>query len=211
MTLKLFYKDPYLTECDARVLRVRGREVLLDQTIFFAFSGGQESDKGEIGGIRVEEARVSGKDIIYFLEKEPEFREGDEVKIRIDGERRKKIMRLHSAAHLVYFIFAEKTGIRKLIGSHIGEEKARLDYSYPQPVSELLPEIEKRVNELISQNLEIKTYPDKDDPEKRWWECEKWKCPCGGLHPKSTGEIGRIKLKRKNIGAGKERIEIFLE
>jgi len=53
MTKKLFWDNPYLTECDATVTSVNGTRVKLDQTIFFAFSGGQESDSGNIGEINV--------------------------------------------------------------------------------------------------------------------------------------------------------------
>src|SRR6266545_1733051 len=49
MTRKLFYDDPYATECKARALAVNGDEVRLDQTVFFAFTGGQASDAGTIG------------------------------------------------------------------------------------------------------------------------------------------------------------------
>lgn len=43
------------------------------------------------------------------------------------------------------------------------------------------------------------------------WVCGEIKMPCGGTHVKSTDEIGKVKLKRKNIGRGKERIEIRVE
>jgi len=51
----------------------------------------------------------------------------------------------------------------------------------------------------------------KSDKERRWWECENIKYPCGGTHVKNTKEIGMVKLKRKNLGKGKERVEIFVE
>lgn len=210
MTKKLFYEDSYKTECEASVGSMMGPEIVLDQTIFFAFSGGQASDSGTINDIAVKEAIISGEDIVYVLEQVPQFKEGDKVSIKIDWSKRNKIMRLHSAAHIVYFLFAEKTGIKKLIGSNIEENKARLDYEYPESIADMLPEIEKQANELSEQDIEIKTYPDESDPAKRWWECKKWKAPCGGTHVKSTKEIGKIQLKRKNIGSGKERIEIIL-
>lgn len=53
MTLKLFWKDSYQTRCEATVTVIDGKKVKLDQTIFYAFSGGQESDEGTIGGIKV--------------------------------------------------------------------------------------------------------------------------------------------------------------
>ena len=210
MTKKLFHEDPYKTECEANVVSAMGPEITLDQTIFFAFSGGQASDSGTINDISVKEAIASGEDIVYVLEQIPNFKEGDKVKVRIDWNKRNRIMRLHSAAHIVHFLFAEKTGVRKLIGSNIGENKARLDYEYPKPIAELLPEAEAKANEIFSQDIEIRTYPDEGDLNKRWWECKEWKCPCGGTHVKSTKEIGKVQLKRKNIGSGKERIEITL-
>lgn len=210
MTKKLFHEDPYKTECEATVVSVNGPAVTLDQTVFFAFSGGQASDSGTISGIPVKEAVVSGGDIVYTLEQDPTFKAGDKVIVKINPDKRNKIMRHHSAAHVVYFLFAEKIGVKKLIGSNITESKARLDYEYPEPISAILPEIEAKANEVFSQDLAIKTYPDQADPEKKWWECGQWKCPCGGTHVKSTKEVGKVQLKRKNIGAGKERIEITI-
>ena len=210
VTKKIFYEDPYQIECETTVTSVMGPEVVLDQTIFFAFSGGQASDTGTINNIPVKEATVSGEDIVYVLEQLPDFKEGDKVIVKIDENKRNKLMKLHSAAHFVYFLFSEKTGITKLIGSNIDENKGRLDFESSEPISELLPEIQEKVNEIFSQDIEIKTYPDETDPKRRIWECKEWKCPCGGTHVKSTKEIGKVELKRKNIGSGKERIEIVL-
>lgn len=210
MTKKLFYQDPYKTECEAIVLNVMGPEVTLDQTCFFAFSGGQASDSGSINDIPVKQAIASGDDIVYVLEQVPSFKEGDKVIVKIDENKRRKLMRLHSAAHIIYFLFAEKTGIKKLIGSNIEENKARLDFQYPEPIVDMLPKVEEKASQIFSQDIEIKTFPEGNDENRRLWECKEWKCPCGGTHVKSTKEIGKVQLKRKNIGSGKERIEITL-
>ncbi len=210
MTKKLFYQDPYMTKCEAIVVNVIGLEVTLDQTCFFAFAGGQASDSGSINGIPVKEAITSSEDIVYVLGQVPSFKEGDKVIIKIDENKRRKLMRLHSAAHIVYFLFAEKTGIKKLIGSNIEENKARLDFQYPKPITDMLPEVEEKANQIFSQLVEIKTFPEGNDENRRFWECKEWRCPCGGTHVKSTKEIGKVKLKRKNIGFGKERIEIMI-
>ena len=68
MTRKVFWQDAYLTELDATITTVKGSDILVDQTIFFAQSGGQESDHGCIGGCRVLHARKDGKEIVYTLE-----------------------------------------------------------------------------------------------------------------------------------------------
>jgi len=208
---KLFWEDPYLKECVAKVESINGNEVRLSQSNFFAFSGGQESDSGTIGGIPVKEARKEADgDITYVLESAPTFAPGAEVQVKIDWEKRYRIMKLHTAAHVVWFLFERKTGVKKLIGSNVTNEKSRIDYEFPESVSAILPELEKEVNELISKGMEIKTYPDAENPGRRWWEMGEWKCPCGGTHLKNLKEIGQLKLKRKNLGKGKERIEITL-
>lgn len=208
---KLFWEDPYLKECVAKVEAVNGNEAKLDRTVFFAFSGGQESDSGTIGGIPVKEARKEADgSITYVLESPLNFAPGDEVHVKIDWEKRYRLMKLHTAAHVVWFLFEKKTGVKKLIGSNVTNEKSRIDYEFPEPVSPILPELEKEVNELIAKGMEIKTCPDSSNPERRWWEMGEWKCPCGGTHLKNLKEIGQLKLKRKNIGKGKERIEIML-
>lgn len=207
----MFWEGPYLKECVAKVESINGNEVRLSQSVFFAFSGGQESDSGTIGGIPVKEARKE-KDgsITYVLESAPTFAAGNEVHVKIDWEKRYRIMKLHTAAHIVWFLFEGKAGVKRLIGSNVTSEKSRIDYEFPESLAPLLPEVEKEANELISKGAEIRAYPDPENPEKRWWEMGEWKCPCGGTHLKDLKEIGPIKLKRKNLGKGKERIEITL-
>jgi Ser-tRNA(Ala) deacylase AlaX len=214
MIERLFWKDPYMKECEAIVTSKMGPEIKLDRTIFFAFSGGQSSDEGTIGGIKVKEAVKSDNEITYVLEKVPDFNEGDSIKIEIDWEKRHKIMRLHSAAHIIFYLFSQKTGINKLIGSNISLDKARLDFATETPITPLLPEIEQKANEVFGRDIEIRTYGDAEDENKRLWEIiidgKDVNYPCGGTHVKSTKEIGKVALKRKNIGKGKERIEIMI-
>jgi Ser-tRNA(Ala) deacylase AlaX len=210
-TNKLFWEDPYKTECDANVVKINNNEVVLDQSVFYAFSGGQASDSGSINDIPVLEAKKAGDELVYVLDSTSGFHQGDKVNIKIDWDNRYRLMKLHAASHIIYFIFQEKTGIKKLIGSNVTKDKGRLDYEHPESIAELLPEIQEKANQMFSQDSEIKIFPDESDPNKRWWECMGWKVPCGGTHVKSTKEIGNVRLKRKNIGAGKERIEIYLE
>lgn len=215
ITKKLFWEDPYLIECKSRVTSISGTKVKLDRTVFYAFSGGQESDDGTINGIKVINAVKEGDkeniiDIEYELEKEPNFKVGDEVEVKIDPEKRSKLRRLHSAIHIVYYFITDKIGKLKLIGSNVSPEKSRIDFLYEKPVNELLEEIEPELNNFLTENHEIIMMSDKEKPDLRWWTCEAWKMPCGGTHTKTTREIGKVILKRKNIGAGKERIEVTL-
>lgn len=211
-TKKVFWEDPYLTELKAKVVSVNGDEITLDQTIFYAFSGGQESDEGMIGGQKVLEARKEGRNIVYTVEDGSNFKIGDEVMINIDWERRYELMKLHFSAELVLeLIYKKFPGIVKL-GAHISPDKARLDFMYDGSLGDVLSEIEKSINEIIESDKPIKSDFSDEVNERRYWEILGFaQVPCGGTHLKKTGEIGPIKLKRKTAGQGKERIEIFLQ
>ena len=88
MTLKLFWQDPYLTELTTRIKSVHADIIMLDETIFYAFSGGQESDHGTISGLPVLEARKDGKEIFYTLPQDHQLKTGDAVTILINWPRR---------------------------------------------------------------------------------------------------------------------------
>jgi alanyl-tRNA synthetase len=212
---KLFWNDPYQTECTATVTSIDGNTIKLDQSIFYAFSGGQESDTGTIAGISVIQATKEGDkeniiDITYELKTKPTFSVGDTVKVKIDKEKRAQLRKLHSVAHVMYYFVIEKLGKLKIVGSNITSTKARMDFIYDKPINEILPEIETNLNTFLTENHAITSTQDENKPDLRWWKCEEWAMPCGGTHVKSTKEIGVIKLKRKNIGAGKERIEVSI-
>lgn len=209
MTKLLFYENAYMKEAKAKVVKIEGSKVWLDQTIFFAFSGGQASDKGTIEGIEVSDI-IKDEDYAHVLVQEPTFNTGDVVELKLDWDNRYKLMRLHSAAHIAYYLLFQKIGSQEIIGSNIRAEKARIDILYNEPISKFLPEIQEHANAAIDKGIEIITKADDKEPEKRWWICGEWKMPCGGTHVKNTKEIRHIRLKRDNIGAGKERIEITL-
>ncbi|MBU1111391.1 MAG: alanyl-tRNA editing protein [archaeon] len=219
-TKKLFWEDPYQTECKAKVTSIDGNKVKLDQTIFFAFSGGQESDSGTIAGYNVLNAvKLGDKENIIDIEYELELKEsgesinlkvGDEIEVKIDAEKRMKLMKLHSAAHAVYYFMIEAIGKHKIIGSNITSDKARVDFAYEKSIGEVLLEVEEKVNVFMAEGHAIESKDDENNPDLKWWTCSGWKMPCGGTHVKNTSEIGNIQLKRKNLGAGKERVEVLL-
>lgn len=226
MTRKLYYEDPYMKEFDAKVLKINREKVILDQSAFYPEGGGQVGDTGEIEGVKVMNTKktiekteiVDGKEIplgskiIHVLEEEPNFKVGDTVHGKIDWERRHKIMRLHSAAHFTYYATLEVFGDLKIRGSKVDDKKDRLDFAFEKRLEpEKLREVEDKVNEILSKNLEIKTSSDSKESNIRYWEVKGFpRMPCGGTHPRNTSEIGKVKLKRKNPGAGLERIETYL-
>ena len=79
MSYKAFWENPYQTELRTTVLKIDDASVQLAETIFYAESGGQESDYGTIDGINVVKAEKNGLNIIYTLEDNPHFKAGDEV------------------------------------------------------------------------------------------------------------------------------------
>lgn len=212
MTKKIFWQDPYLTELESRIAGVDGDDVTVEETIFYALSGGQESDHGTIGGKRVLQARKEHSDIVYTLEADHGLRPGDAVRIEIDWERRYKLMRLHLAAELVLEFMYQNFEFIEKVGAHIAEDKARIDFEWEGSISEILPLITEKALAIVKADKEIiSAFSDKEN-QRRYWEIEGFaRVPCGGTHLKKTGEIGDIKLKRKNPGKGKERIEIYLD
>jgi Ser-tRNA(Ala) deacylase AlaX len=209
MTNKIFWKDPYLTQLETHITGVKDDEITVEQTIFFAFSGGQESDDGTIGNSRVLQARKEGKEIVYTLEKGHAFRPGDRVSMKIDWERRRKLMRLHFAAEIVLELVYQNLGSIKKVGAHIAQDKARIDFEWSENISKVLPIIQRKALEMVEANREIISAFSDEEKEERYWEIGGFaRVPCGGTHLRRTGEIGEIELKRKNPGKGKERIEI---
>jgi Ser-tRNA(Ala) deacylase AlaX len=209
MVAKLFWQDPYRTSLDTRIASVAGDVVTLEETIFYAFSGGQESDAGTIGGRNVLEARKDGRDIFYTLEPGHGLKPGDPVTIEIDGTRRLKLMRLHLAAEIILELaYQNLPGIQK-IGAHIAADKARIDFEWPENISRLFPMMQEKAGALIAADHAIASAYSDEASQRRYWEIEGFaRVPCGGTHLKRTGEIGALTLKRVNIGKGKERIEI---
>ncbi|MDR3215691.1 MAG: alanyl-tRNA editing protein [Bacilli bacterium] len=212
MLKKLFWQDPYLDHCDAIVTSVSGNNITVNQTIAYAFSGAQASDIGTIGGFNIISATKRGFDIIYTLENHS-LKEGDHVEIKIDMLNRYCLMRLHSCGDICNQILIKNHPEFKdhRIGANVDAIKSRLDYYLDYNISILFPEVEKELNNLIERDLIITTGFIDEDNQIRYWEMDGYpQTRCGGTHVKRTSEIGKIILKRKNIGSGKERIEMIL-
>lgn len=211
MTVKLFWTKPYRTICEANVVSAEGACIVLDQTVFYAESGGQESDHGTIGGYAVIRAEKRGDDIVYTLPEDHGLAEGDVVHVEIDWPRRYRLMRLHFAAELVLELVCRAVpGIEK-IGAHIAADKARIDFLHPQNISGLFERIEAEVHDIVRAKMRITSAFSDEAAGRRYWAIDGLaQVPCGGTHLLQTGEVGDIELKRRNVGGGKERIEITL-
>lgn len=215
-TKKIFMEDQYQKEASAKVLEIHhlsdGKTAVeLDRTIFYAMSGGQPGDRGIMilneEKISVQDTRYLEKEkqtILHFVDDASFLSVGDEVQLQIDWAFRYKNMKLHSLVHIVGLVFEDMYGTQKCIGSNIGE-KARIDYEYFGEMD--VQKIEEKTKQIILSDLSISTYED-DKTSGIWnWEIKNLPIvPCGGTHPKTTGEIGNILIKRKNLGKQGQRL-----
>lgn len=211
MTHKVFWDDPYQVELESTVSRVDGRCIELEESIFYAESGGQESDAGTIGGIQVIKAEKQGLSIVYTLEREPKFQAGAVVTTEIDWARRYALMKLHFAAEVILEVVTHRFPEMTKVGAHISADKSRIDFEWHESIKPLLPELQQQAQSVIDSHADIISDFSDTSEQRRYWKVEGFaQVPCGGTHLKNTSEVGRIQLKRKNIGKGKERIEISL-
>ncbi|ABC23764.1 alanyl-tRNA editing protein [Rhodospirillum rubrum] len=211
MTHKLFWDDPYRQTLDTRVTRVAGPEVMVGETILYAFSGGQESDHGTIGGRPVLGARKDGLTILYDLGPDHGLSPGDPVGLVLDWSRRYRLMRLHFAAEIILELVMRDFGPLEKTGAHIAPDKARIDFTWEGSIAPIFPSLLESSGAVIARDLPIITAFSDEASQRRYWEIEGFaRVPCGGTHPRRTGEIGPLALKRKNIGKGRERIEVLL-
>lgn len=212
MVNKVFWDYPYQTELETRINTVDDNKVTVDDTIFFAFSGGQESDHGLIDNRAVIKAEKKDKQIYYTLESTAGLMAGDTVLISIDWSRRNRLMRLHFAAEVILeLIYQFHPGTSK-VGAHIAADKARIDFEWDGNISDQFPALSLQFSQIIENDLPIVCDFSDASNERRYWKIDGFaKIPCGGTHVRSTGEVGPVILKRKNPGKGKERIEIVLD
>lgn len=208
---KVFWKDPYLTTLNTKVVSVNGNEVLFAETIAFSFSGAQENDRAYVNGIKILASRMDGNLIFYTLSDEHNLQPGSEVVMTIDWLRRYRLMRLHFAAELILELVTRKHHLEK-VGAHISESKSRIDFKWDTNISTIFDEIVTAYNRIIDSDLLIhKDFTDIAN-QRRYWKIDGFaEVPCGGTHVKSTAEVGYVTLKRSRRGKSIERIEIRLQ
>ncbi|MCO6048725.1 alanyl-tRNA editing protein [Mesorhizobium sp. RP14(2022)] len=139
MTLRtepLFREDAYLREADASVVAVReDGGIVLDRTIFYATSGGQPGDTGSLRRADGSEIRIAGtvtgetKDEIIHQPAEgaASLEVGEAVHLTLDWERRLKLMRMHTACHILSVVCPYP-----VTGASVGEDESRVDFDYPE-------------------------------------------------------------------------------
>lgn len=161
MTELLYLKDSYVKEFKAKVVKIAENKVILDKTAFYPGGGGLPYDIGVIIH-RDKEYRVIkvGKEenkVVHFLEKEPDFSEGDMVKGVLDWERRYTIMRMHTAAHILAAVMYKEYNAL-ISGGAIGVEESRLDFTVEKFSRLLAEEVVLKANEIAKKGIEVKIY-----------------------------------------------------
>jgi ABC-type branched-subunit amino acid transport system ATPase component/Ser-tRNA(Ala) deacylase AlaX len=209
--IKKFWDDPYLTKLETIVTSVDGDKITLKETIAYAFSGGQQSDSGFINEYEIKAANKINNEIFYTIDSTHNLKTGDKAIVSIDWEKRYKIMRLHFAAEIVLELINQNFENPTKFGANITDKKARLDFIWENNISEIFPFLYAEVEKLINADLPIISDFQDSENEIRHWEIIGFgKVNCGGIHIKSTKEVGSITLKRVTQGKCKERIEIYL-
>jgi Ser-tRNA(Ala) deacylase AlaX len=209
-TERLYDADHYLKAFTATVVGFRDGGVLLDRTAFYAEAGGQAGDTGTLGGERVVDTKT-GEDgvIIHYMEELPGFMVGDVVEGVIHWERRYRIMRLHTASHIMEYYLWKLFGYMRRTGSFVDDKKDRADYIHEDRLDPvILKRVESDTNGFLMEGHPVKI--EVDEEGMRHWSCGPVKMLCAGTHVKNTEEIGAIRLKRRNPGRGEERVETSL-
>ena len=158
MSENLCYDDAYLRECDAVVLEADDGAVLLDRTVFYPGGGGQPADEGSLEADgstwRVASASKRGDDIWHRLDGDPPAA-GTAVTVRLDWERRHRLMRTHSALHVLCGV-VWRDHAAQVTGGNMEPLSGRMDFEFESMRAELVAEIERRVNEEVAADREIR-------------------------------------------------------
>lgn len=207
--------------------------IVLENTPFYAESGGQVGDKGQLTVgktvFHVEDTQRTGEAIVHYGTLiHGELSEGQTVDAKVDCERREAIRLNHTATHLLH------AALKQIVGEHVQQrgslvdaERARFDFSHFDPLSadEILA-IEELVNNKIRENNEAVTEVMDIEKAKQSGAValfgEKYgsavrvltlgtfsKELCGGTHARRTGDIGLFKIVAEyGIASGVRRIEL---
>jgi misacylated tRNA(Ala) deacylase len=226
----LYLDDSYLQECNATVTSVKeGKYVVLDRTVFYPTGGGQPHDTGEI--VKNEEVYK----VVYVGEFSGEvshevdrhgLTEGEEVRCVLNWERRYKLMRSHTAAHVFASLLCEGTGAL-ITGNQINVDRTRFDFSLENYDRTLIEQYIEKANRLFSTAIAVKWYELPREEALQIPGCVKMmdafppevpslriveitgvdKQADGGTHVRTLGEVGQISLlKTENKGRKNRRV-----
>lgn len=235
MTTELLYQtDSYLREFEATVVAVEGAQVALDRTAFYPGGGGQPADQGQLfwdgGQARVLKAKKRGELVWHKLDADPPP-VGTKVRGVLDWERRYKLMRTHTALHILCGVIWRDYKAQ-VTGGNMEPGRARMDFEFETMRRELVEEIEKKINAEVAAARPVRVnilpreeafqIPDlirtkinllpPDITEVRTVEIVGLDLQAdGGTHVANTSEVGPIKIvDYKSKGRINKRLVIEL-
>ncbi len=208
-------------------------DIILDRTPLYGEMGGQVGDTGIAvsGGARLrigESFVVEGKIVVHRAEVlEGALKEGDKLSMEVELERRRSIMRHHTATHLLQAALREIIGTHvHQAGSYVGPDKLRFDFTHHSAIgADELKRVEDRVNEMVLAATAVTSHVKDFESAKKEGAMalfgEKYgdvvrmvdipgfsKELCGGTHVGNTAEIGLVKVTDEHsVGSGMRRIE----
>jgi misacylated tRNA(Ala) deacylase len=237
MTQLLYQTDSYVCEFTATVTAVdiEQHAVVLDQTAFYPGGGGQPNDTGKLVANgqtwKVNKAKKQDVNVWHFVEGEPPV-VGSKVKGVLDWDHRYKLMRVHTALHILCGVIWRDYGA-SVTGGNMQPGKARMDFEFERMQKELVTEIEAKINAEVKAARPVKVailareeaflIPDlirtkinllpEGITEVRTVEIEGLDLQAdGGTHVANTSEVGHIKIvDYKSKGRVNKRLVIELE
>jgi misacylated tRNA(Ala) deacylase len=235
MTEQIYQVDSYIREFDARVGAVDGQSVALDRTAFYPGGGGQPHDGGALvwgdGSAQVIKVKKQGDDVWHTLDSEPPP-VGTLVHGVLDWQRRYRLMRTHTALHVLCGVVWRDYGAQ-VTGGNMEPLQGRMDFEFETMHKDLVAEIETKVNAEIDKGHPVRVailprdeafqIPDlirtkinllpPQIQEVRTVEIVGLDLQAdGGTHVANTGEVGRVRVvDYKSKGAINKRIYIELE
>ena len=222
MTERLYYRDCYLREFEARIVRSEaapnGFKVYLDRTAFYPALGGQPTDFGTIASLEVFDVMDEGEEIAHLLRQAPQ---AESVTGKIAWARRFDHMQQHTGQHILSSAF-EKIGDYKTVSFHLGEESSSIDLDSDRLSPRQLEEAEDTANQVVFENREVRISfqpaeeasrmdlrkPTFREGEVRLVEVEGFDLSaCGGTHVNRTGGVGLILVRKVERMKGLTRAE----
>ena len=157
MTEKIYQKDRYLKELEAKVVRTEGAGVILDQTIFAPDSGGQPCDLGTISGFKLKNVTEKDGEVVHILESEANvsvLKPGDRVQLQLDWQRRFDHMQNHLGEHILSGIFKSVYDLDNK-GFHLGDDDGTFDLDTLELTDEMIREAENRANQAVYDAIPV--------------------------------------------------------
>lgn len=226
MARRIYWEDMYAREFDARIVSIDGAKLVLDQTAFNPRGGGLVSDTGMIEGVKVVEAVKDGEEVVHVVDPALNKSAGDIVHGVLDWERRYRIMRMHTAAHILSAVVHAETGAL-ITGNQINPDESRVDLDLETFDRAKLSYYVDKVNEAAGRALEVETlFMDRDKAiaTPGFVKLANAMPPSvemlrivrigdvdtqadGGVHVRNTREVGRVVgLRAENKGRKNKRL-----